>query len=370
MSIRVAALLVIAAIPGLCQEWNAQTAEKYMDSRQKEWMAWPMALHSGVACVSCHTGLPYLISRPALRQTLHETTGPTLYERVLVDSMRATVIRTDASDLFAGLKGPIVDQVYGAQVVLSSLVLAMDDAPRGKLSPEGEKAFERMWSIQLKSGPDKGAFNWSDFDLDPWETKDAAYYGAALAALATGMAPGSYQARPEVQENIAALRDYLRAHEATASLHNRLFLLWASSKLRDLLPESDKQSILNELWSKQQADGGWTTQSMGEWKKREAATPAAGSNSYVTALAAYTTQQAGVKASQQNVARALAWLRSRQDQATGSWMADSMNHRHSTFGPIAEKFMSDAATGYATAALLAGGDEGVQRTASSSKPRN
>ena len=32
--------------------------------------------------------------------------------------------------------------------------------------------------------------------------------------------------------------------------------------------------------------------------------------------------------------------------------------------------MSDAATGYATAALLAAGGEGIQRTASSSKPRN
>ena len=32
--------------------------------------------------------------------------------------------------------------------------------------------------------------------------------------------------------------------------------------------------------------------------------------------------------------------------------------------------MTDAATGYATAALLAAGDEGVQRTASNSKPRN
>lgn len=370
MCLRVAVLVVVAAIPGFCQEWNARSAEKYLDARQKEWVAWPMALHSGVACVSCHTGLTYLISRPALRQTLGENSGPTLYERVLVDSMRATVIRTDATDLFAGLKGPIVDQVYGAQVVLSSLVLAMDDSSHGKLSPEGEKAFQRMWSIQLKSGPDRGAFNWSDFDLDPWETKDAAYYGAALAALATGMAPGNYQARPEVQENIAALRNYLRGHESSASLHNRLFLLWASSKLRDLLPESDQQAILSELWSKQQADGGWTMQSMGEWKKREAAVPAVGSNSYVTALAAFTTEQAGVKASQQNLAKALAWLRSHQDAQTGSWMADSMNHKHSAYGPIPEKFMTDAATGYATAALLAAGDEGVQRTASNSKPRN
>ncbi len=46
-----------------------------------------------------------------------------------------------------------------------------------------------------------------------------------------------------------------------------------------------------------------------------------------------------------------------------------MNHKHAA-GTIPEKFMSDAATGYATAALLAAGDEGIQRTASNSKPRN
>ena len=190
MSIRVAALLALAVAPAFCGDWNPRQAEQYMDSRQKVWDAWPTALHSGVACVSCHTGLPYLLARPALRQALNERTGPTLYEGLLVSSMRATVIHTDAKDLFGGLKGLIVDQVYGAQVVLASLVLGMDDAPRGRLSPEGEKAFERLWSTQLKSGPDKGNWLWSDFDLDPWETKDAAFYGGALAALATGVAPG------------------------------------------------------------------------------------------------------------------------------------------------------------------------------------
>lgn len=370
MSLRLAVLLVLAVAPGFCQEWNARLAEQYMDSRQKEWDAWPMALHSGVACVSCHTGLPYLVSRPALRQTLGEKGGPTLYESVLVDSMRATVIRTDAKDLFAGLKGPIVDQVYGAQVVLSSLVLAMDDAKRGTLSPEGEKAFERMWSIQVKDGADKGAFQWSDFDLDPWETKDAAFYGASLAALATGMAPANYQARPEVQENIAALRTYLREGQQTQSLHNRMFLLWASSKLKGLLTPADQKAILTELWSKQEADGGWTVQSFGQWKKREAAVPAVGSNSYITALAAFATEQAGVQPSQANLSKALGWLRAHQDGQSGSWAADSMNHKHSAYGPVPEKFMTDAATGYATAALLAAGDEGIQRTASNSKPRN
>ncbi|HTW64506.1 MAG TPA: hypothetical protein VME17_07820 [Bryobacteraceae bacterium] len=370
MSIRPIALLALAVTPVFAQSWNPRLAEHYMDARQKAWDAWPMALHSGVACVSCHTGLTYLIARPALRQTLSESTGPTLYERVLVDSMRATVIRTDAKDLFAGLKGPIVDQVYGAQVVLSSLVLAMDDAKHGKLSPEGEKAFERMWSIQVKSGTNVGGFQWSDFDLDPWETKDAAYYGASLAALATGLAPADYQARPDVQENIAALRTYLRAGLKTESLHNRMFLLWASSKLHGLLTPADQQAILDELWRKQEADGGWTLQSFGQWKKRPAAAPAVGSNTYVTALAAYAVEQAGVKRSQAGLGKALAWLSTHQDPQSGSWICDSMNHVHSAYGPIPEKFMTDAATGYATAALLGAGDVGIQSTASNSRPRN
>ena len=371
MSIRLAALFTLAAAPVFCQGWNPRLAGQYMDSRQKEWIAWPTAMHSGVACVSCHTGLTYLVARPALRHALGEKSGPTLYESVLVDSMRATVIRTDANDLFAGLKGPIVDQVYGAQVVLASLVLAMDDAARGKLSPEGEKAFDRLWSLQLKSGTDKGAWQWSDFDLDPWETKDSAFYGAALAALATGLAPAEYQARPQIRENIAALAAYLHGGQKTTPLHNRVFLLWASSKVRDLLPGADQQAILAELWSKQEADGGWSIQSLCQWKKRDAAPAMASSasNAYATALVAFAAEQAGVPLSQANLAKALAWLRTHQDPRGGYWAADSMNHKHEA-GSMPDKFMSDAATGYATAALLAAGDEGIQRTASNSKPRN
>jgi len=369
MSIRLTALVALAVAPAFCEDWNARLAAQYMDARQKEWVAWPVALHSGVACVSCHTGLPYLLARPELRKALNDKAGPTLYEGLLVSSMRATVFRTDANDLFGGLKGLIVDQVYGAQVVLASLVLAMDDAPRGKLSAEGEKAFERLWSLQVKSGPDKGAWLWSDFDLDPWETKDAAFYGGALGALATGLAPADYQGRPEIQQNLAELRTYLRAGQKTQPLHNRLFLLWASSQLRDLLPEGDKQAILDELWRKQEPDGGWTIQSLGQWKKRDKAPISSGSNSYATALVTYSIEQAGVPPSQAGLSKALAWLRTHQDARGGYWSAESMNHKHDP-GTVPEKFMSDAATGYATAALLAAGDEGVQRTASNSKPRS
>src|SRR5579871_193068 len=76
-----------ACLPVWCGDWNPKLAEQYLDSRQKAWVAWPTAMASGVACVSCHTGLPYLVARPALRHALNETNGPTLYEGLLLSSM-------------------------------------------------------------------------------------------------------------------------------------------------------------------------------------------------------------------------------------------------------------------------------------------
>jgi len=351
MSRRLVALFFAALPAAFAGDWNPKLAEKYMDQRQEQWLAWPIAMNSGVPCVSCHTGLPYLMARPALRHALGEP-EPTLYEGMLKASMRATVSRTDAKDLFSGLKGVIVEQVYGAQAILNSLVLALDDNPRGHLSPEGERSLKRMWSLQVRSGNDKGAWPWSDFDLDPWETADSSYYGAALAALATGIAPGGYQSRPELRENIAEMTAYLRAGQKTTALHHRLFILWASAKLHDLLPPADKQAIIDEVWKKQQPDGGWAMDSLGPWKKREQAPPSPGSNSYATALTAFTLEQAGVRPSDANLSRALAWLRSHQD-ASGKWPAESMNHPHEA-GTMPVLFMTDAATGYATLALLAG----------------
>ncbi len=65
---------------------------------------------------------------------------------------------------------------------------------------------------------------------------------------------------------------------------------------------------------------------------------------------------------------AMLWLKSHRNQQ-GDWWADSMNHKHEA-GSVPEKFMSDAATGYATAALLGARHESAKATASRVKPRN
>ena len=48
---------------------------------------------------------------------------------------------------------------------------------------------------QLKTGEAKGAWSWLQFHNSPWEG-DSQYYGATLAAIAVGTAPGNYRVRP------------------------------------------------------------------------------------------------------------------------------------------------------------------------------
>jgi squalene-hopene/tetraprenyl-beta-curcumene cyclase len=239
------------------------------------------------------------------------------------------------------------------ETVFAALFFANEDAPHGKLSADTEKAFDRLWALQIRDGKNQGAWVWNSFDLDPWEMPESTYYGAALAAVATGTAPAGYAARPEIQKNLAALKTYLRDQQDAQPLHNKLILLWADTKLPGVLLAVTHQAIVEEVLQKQQPDGGWTLASLGPWKQHKDAPPAEGSNAYATAITAFTLQQAGVLRSHPAMSKALAWLRSHQDPKLGVWSADSMNKPHKA-DSMPARFMQDAATGYASLALLGG----------------
>ena len=358
MFTRFVSLLVLTTAPLLCADWNPRLAADYLDARQKAWFAWPAANASGVVCVSCHTGMPYLLARPALRRALGES-SPTLYEKGLLNGMKARVAKTDLKELYPKSKGPHASEALGVEAIFSALFLAVEDAQRDKLSADAERAFERMWSLQIPTGKAAGAWDWNSYDLDPWETPESTFYGAALAALATGMAPGDYQGRPEIRQNVAALTTYLRNEQSSQPLHNRLILLWASTKLRGLLTDTKRAALLDEVWGKQQADGGWTLESLGAWKKRPEAPSSSGSNGYATGLVAFAVQQAAVGRANPRLVRALDWLRGHQDHQIGDWPANSMNTQREPYSMPAQ-FMQDAATGFATLALLEAGWAGTE----------
>lgn len=114
-----------------------------------------------------------------------------------------------------------------------------------------------MWTLQEKTGDKHGAWWWLQFGLRPWEAKDSEYYGAALAALAVGIAPENYRSSPEIQNDLRLLREYLDRCYEKQSLCHRVVLLWASTKLPGLIDFDRQESLIKEILNEQSGDGEW-----------------------------------------------------------------------------------------------------------------
>ncbi len=318
--------------------WNPQLAAAYLDGRQRQWSEWPRAQSANGPCVSCHTGMTYLVARPTLRRVLGET-QLTKYETLLLNRLRSNV----------GAKPP--GALRDVEVIFAALFLAANDVDSKTLSPDTLKAFDQLWTLQLLDGAGRGAWKWYQADLDPWETADSLYFGASVAALAVGLTPADYRHRPDVRANIDRLVHYLTEGMTNQPLHNRVALVWASSRLTDLLSGSARRALIEEIFRAQSADGGWTIQSLGPWRAHAGAPEADGSSSYATGFIAYVLQQApGMEPNDRRLQRALDWLRARQDPVSGAWPSVSMNKSYPD-GSMEQSFMRDAATAFAAAAL-------------------
>ena len=207
--LRASALLVLATLPGLAGDWSPKLAAQYLDSRQKEWFAWPAAKRPGGPCISCHTGVTYMLARPALRRVLGET-EPTAYETGLVEGLTARV-GSGVDDALKAMKEPVASQSVGVEAIFAALFL--DQA-----KPAGRQAWDRLWSTQLHNGAAKGSWPWFDFDTDPYETADSGFFGASLAALAISNTSSEYQARPEVKQGVAELHRASSESDASPTL--------------------------------------------------------------------------------------------------------------------------------------------------------
>jgi squalene-hopene/tetraprenyl-beta-curcumene cyclase len=319
---RTAVCLAVTLVSAGGADWSPRLAAQYLDSRQKEWFAWPRANAAAKPCISCHTGVTYLLARPALRRVLGEDT-PTVYETGLLASLRSRV----------ELREPPNSPGLGVESVLAARFLGTADA------------YDRMWALQVREGAAKGSWNWFSLNQDPWEMPDSRFYGAALAAMAI---PAKDHGRPEAR----ALAAYLGREQASQSLHNRLMLLWASSAgFPEVLPEAARRTLVDEVWSRQQPDGSWKMDALGPFQAHTHAPRADGSSAYATAFTAYVMLRAAGGGANPQLASALAWLRAHQDPECGCWQAVSMNEAYEP-GSIPSRFMTDAATSFAVLTLL------------------
>lgn len=345
--------LSILAVPLLAASdeagsWSPKNAAAYLDWRADWWATWKPALREeNTFCISCHTALPYALGRPSLHAALGEAAASEGERRLIANVQKRVRMWADLAPLYPDEKsgkGKSIES-RGTEAVIDALVLTAYDAK----SEDAKLALKNMWAFQLTSGDKKGAFIWLQFHNEPWEGEDSQFWGATLAALAVSHTPPEYRA--SAKENIAMLNDYLRRAQAGESLQNRAVFLWAAAKIPGLLDEAQKKGIVDELLSKQQADGGWSATSLqlATWKRKDSTDLPKGSDGYGTALVCWVLEQAGVTQADARLRLGLAWLEKNQDPG-GQWPASSMNKQRDPASD-AGKFMSDAATAYASMAL-------------------
>src|SRR5438309_1898254 len=337
-------------------------AAAYLDRRIEWWMGWSGAARDrGTFCFSCHTAVPYALARSSLRAALVEV-APTAPERQLMDDVRQRVRLWSASSPFYTDErhGPGKSaQSRGTEAVLSALMLAWDDARSGRLSADTRAALDNMWAVQQAGGADRGAWAWLDFNLAPWEVADAQYYGAALAALAVGIAPQEYRSLPQIQDHLQLLREYLARDYPAQSLHHRLVLLWASTRLEGLLASEQRQALIEAALRAQNPDGGWSLSALiSPSSRRGELLRDAVSDGYATGLVTLVLVQVAMPRSLGAVRHGRSWLvRNQRGHGglwvrgqEGFWVTHSLNKRRNPSSNVG-LFMSDAATAYAVLAL-------------------
>ncbi len=348
--------------------WDRDKAAQYLDDRMDLWLARATKLKTGdgkTSCISCHAVVPYLLARPALRKTMG-VSSPTPQETRL---MQEITQRLDTFGSQQALYEHQEGQSRGTEAVLDLLILAQADARERRPQPSEHtgKALHRLLDEQR---PD-GAWDWLDFALEPSESADARYGGAAMAAFALGSLPGFLPAG-QSDPHIARLCAYLNGNCAGQNLHNRAWLLLASTRLKGLLSQDQRASSITDLKGCQNDDGGWSLYRLGPWRWSKTTPPLAPtgntnisllvkSDGYATGFIAYVLREAGLSAADPVLKRAADWLKAGQQECQVDqrrwkcWRAPSLNHDREAGGASADPWksmtMSDMATAFAVLAL-------------------
>ena len=360
-------LVILVTLPGQVRgedaaqpSWSPKAAAKYLDERADWYLNWPKAARGQqTVCISCHTAMPIALARPALGGQLGESEAGVIESR-MIDSVKKrvenweTIVSGSPSDKdpFLPLYSDKKPESLGTESVLNAFVLVNYDTRRAKgaLKAPARKALGHLWEQQEENG----AWLWLDFGLNPWE-KDGAYYGASLAAVAVGMAGQDYYDQADMQARVAVLKKYLKTQFPSQPLHHRVVGLWASSWLPDVLTETDKKKLIEELLNAQEADGGWSLSKLGKQSSGTGAWTSHGvypkgvvSDGYATGLVILALRRAGVAADNPKLQKGIRWLVSHQQE--GSWPANYLNKQRAP-QDNAGKLMRDAATAFAILAL-------------------
>jgi squalene-hopene/tetraprenyl-beta-curcumene cyclase len=207
---------------------------------------------------------------------------------------------------------------WDAEVVVAAAALAYNDSlTTKKLHAVTRTALDRMWTVQQKDG----GIRWLKLNQPPMEFDD--HYGVTLAALAVGVAPEEYAETEQARKGLDGLRTWLQANPPK-NLHHKTMMLWVSTYLDDFMSPTEKKATVKELLAKQLPDGGWSTSSLGDWKRADdhEQTPTI-SDGYGTGFTIFVLRRAGVLAEAPELQKGITWLKFNQRQS-GRWFTRSL----------------------------------------------
>ena len=352
------------------KDWNPKSATTYLEQRETWWMSWSVAARDhDTFCISCHTVLPYALLRATNPAAFRASSTQINEQRILDNVAKRVRLWQEVSPYYTDRDDGAgkTAESRGTEAVLNALILASHDAACGRLSADTRSAFANMWAQQQTTGENRGAWSWLNFGNSPWEGASSQYFGATLAALAAGTAPDNYRSTRDIQENLKLLHGYLSREYSRQPLSNRVLLLYASTKLPDLIKPEQRDILIREVLRSQEEDGGWSLSTLQRswsgsslwayarsWVRKDGTLVERKSDGYATGLVVFVLHQVGIAGDNVQLARGLDWLEANQDKTDGSWPAYSLNKRRNPSSNIGH-FMNDAATAYAELALIQSG---------------
>ncbi len=270
-------------------------------------------------CVSCHTTGTYMQVRPLLSEVIGK---PSTEIRNLFVEQLERFQSMDANESREGANP--------AQVVYIAAGLAeWDRQITGKLSPPTKQALILMLSLQEDNGTWGSETTWP-----PLESSE--FQEATVAAMAVTTAPGWLEnlKDEDLRQGVTRLHGYLRE---TIPPHNygRVVLLWAATRMPDLIPKSRKKKIVRMIKKHQRKDGGWSIRSFAtpeEWGEGNRAEKLREeldfnnppSDGHMTGLALLVLRAAGVSKEKKFIQRGVEWLKANQRES-GRWWTRSLN---------------------------------------------
>ncbi len=170
------------ALVCLRPDWDPAKASRKLDERAAMWQTHERTRRShDTTCISCHSGAPYLVARPSLRELTGRERGRPRREgaprgrrgaRDPMERGRALVLPHRSEG--AGVEGD-----GGGSERFRSFVSRAGERKRRS----DKRALENLWTVQR----DDGGFDWLHFDLAPWETDESDLFGSCLAAVAVSI---------------------------------------------------------------------------------------------------------------------------------------------------------------------------------------